>query len=189
MTQRALFTSLLATFLLASTAAAAQEIKNTSFGLPDGTRVLRHEGVVAAPLEDVWKTFTTADGLRTFLAPVVALDFRIGGKWEVSSDPKGRLGDANNIVNEVISFLPLEMISVRVVQTPANFSDPDVAKSVWTVYQFESQAADRTRVIVSMAGWKSGAAWDRVYAFFERGNAYTMGQLQRRFTEGPRRWD
>jgi hypothetical protein len=39
-----------------------------------------------------------------------------------------------------------------------------------------------------MVGWKAGADWDSTYAFFERGNSYTMLQLQKRFVEGPKRW-
>jgi len=188
MTLNRLMGRAVATFLLGTTTAAAQEVKNTSFAMSNGDRVLRQEAVVAAPLEEVWKTFTTADGLRTFLAPMVSLDFRIGGKWEVSADSKAQLGDPKNIVNEVISFLPMEMISVRVAQPPSTFAHPEVARSVWTVYQFERLGTDRVRVIVSMVGWKDGADWDSTYAFFERGNAYTMLQLQKRFVEGPKRW-
>ena len=44
---------LLAALPLASSAVVAQEIKNASSRLPDGTRILRHEGVVAAPR---WRT-------------------------------------------------------------------------------------------------------------------------------------
>ena len=188
MTVRALAIHVLAAMSLMATPVHSQDVTNASFVLPGGERVLRHEGVLAAPLEEVWKTFTTADGLRTFLAPVVALDFRIGGKWEVSADPHGQLGDPGNIVNEVISFLPLSMISVRVARPPSTFRHPEIVTQVWTVYQFERVGADRTRLTVSMAGWKTGTDWDETYAFFERGNAYTMAQLQKRFTDGPKRW-
>ena len=188
MTLNRLMGGAVVTLLLGTATAAGQDVRNTSFAMPNGDRVLRQEAVVAATLEEVWKTFTTADGLRTFLAPMVSLDFRVGGKWEVSADPNAQLGDPKNIVNEVISFLPMEMISVRVTQAPSTFAHPEMAKSVWTVYQFERLGADRVRVIVSMVGWKAGSDWDSTYNFFERGNAYTMRQLQTRFVEGPKHW-
>jgi hypothetical protein len=112
------------------------------------------------------------------MAPVVSLDFRPGGKWEASYDPKARLGDASNILNEVVTYLPQKMLAIRVVRTPPDFRHPEVAKSVWTVMEIDDLGYGRTRVTISMAGWKSGPEWDAVYRFFEWGDAQTLQQLQ-----------
>jgi uncharacterized protein YndB with AHSA1/START domain len=168
--------------------ASAQEVKNTSYTLSSGERILRHEAVVEAPLDTVWRTLTTTDGLRSFLAPVVAIDLRVGGRWEASYNSTRQLGDSANIVNEVVTYLPPEMLTVRVIHTPPSFLHPDVAKSLWTVYQLQSVTERQTRVVVSMVGWKAGPDWDAVYRFFDRGNAFAMAELQRRFTNGPHRW-
>lgn len=174
--------------LLCGVVVSAQGVKNASYTLPSGERVLRHEVIVDAPLDTVWRIMTTSDGLRSFLAPVAAIDFRVGGNMETSYSPNGRLGDSTNIVNEVVTYLPNEMFTIRVVHTPPGFQHPDVAKSLWTVIQFQPASKRRTRVVVSMVGWNTGPDWDAVYRFFDRGNAYTVAELQRRFITGPRRW-
>lgn len=174
--------------LLCGAVVSAQGVKNASYTLPSGERVLRHEAIVDAPLDTVWRTLTTSEGLRTFLAPVAAIDFRVGGRWEASYRPGSKLGDSTNIVNEVVTYLPMEMFTVRVVQTPPGFQHPDVAKGLWTVYQLQPASDQRTRVVLSMVGWNAGEDWDAVYRFFDRGNTHAMAELQRRFIRGPRHW-
>ena len=62
------------------------------------------------------------------------------------------------------------MLSIRVARTPPGFAHGDVAKAVWTVIEIADLGQGRSRVSTSMCGWKTGADWDAVYAFFEQGN-------------------
>ena len=163
-------------------------VSDTSFVLPDGQRILRHEVSVHASLAEVWQVFTTSEGLRSFAAPIATIDLRIGGLWEATYDLNGRLGVDTNILNEVISFLPMEMLSIRIARTPPGFPHPEVVKDIWTVIQFKAEGERRVRVITSMVGWKSGAAHEAVYNLFQRGNAHTAQWLYERFENGPRKW-
>ena len=180
----------LATLLILSTVgrASAGDVKDTSYALPSGDRVLRHEGIVRAVPMEVWKAFTTGEGLRSFAAPVADIDLRIGGLWEASYDPTRKIGDPGNIRNEVLSYLPGRMLSIRVREAPPRFPHPDIAKSVFTVILFEAAAADATRVEISMLPYKRGEGWDDIYGFFEYGNPIVLGHLQRRFESGPIDW-
>jgi uncharacterized protein YndB with AHSA1/START domain len=178
------------TVLLLSLAASghAQAVRNTSYVAPSGQRVLRQEGELEASVDTVWRILTTTEGLRSFLAPAVWIDFRPGGRWETAHNAGAQQGDSGNIVNEVLAYLPNEMFAVRVVQATSTFVHPEIAKQVWSVYQLQPAGDRRTKLTVSMVGWPSGPAADSVYQFFERGNAFTMRQLQQRITNGPRRW-
>ena len=159
-------------------AATPAPVRLTSYVSAAGDRVLRHEVDVNAPPSVVWKAFTTSEGLRGFVAPVAAIDLQIGGKWEASYDPKARLGDPGNIINEVISYVPERMLSIRVARTPAGFEHSDIAKAVWTVIEITDLGQGRSRVSTSMCGWKTGADWDAVYAFFEQGNTTVAEHLR-----------
>jgi uncharacterized protein YndB with AHSA1/START domain len=153
-------------------------VRLTSYVSASGDRVLRHEVDVDAPASAVWQAFTTSAGLRGFAAPVAAIDLRLGGIWEASYDPKGHLGDAANIINEVISYVPERMLSIRVARTPPGFAHGDVAKAVWTVIEIADLGQNRSRVSTSMCGWRAGADWDAVYAFFEQGNTIVAERLR-----------
>jgi uncharacterized protein YndB with AHSA1/START domain len=162
-------------------------VTNTSYVTPTG-RVLRHEATIPAPVEAVWLALTTTEGLKSFMAPVISLDFRIGGRWEASYDPRAKLGDPENIINEVICYLPMEMLSIRILSAPSGFPGVEAAKQLWTVMQLRDLQEQGVRVSVSMLGWQEGADWDTVYALFTFGNEYTLGKLYQRFTEGPMQW-
>jgi len=169
---------------IAPAAPADDEVKETSFRLTDGSRVLRHEAIVAAPREQVFAAFTTSEGLRSFAAPVVAIDLRIGGDWEATYDPHRKLGAPGNIHNEVLAFLPPEMLTIRVREAPPRFPHPEIVRQVWTVIQLEDAGNGRTRVVISMLPYRDGADWDVVYELFRRGNAIVMRHLQDRFATG-----
>jgi uncharacterized protein YndB with AHSA1/START domain len=168
---------------LVSSSTVAQGVRNTSYTLASGGRVLRQEGELPAPVDSVWRVLTTSEGLQSFLAASVWFDLRIGGRWETAHSADAVRGDPGNIVNEVLAYVPNEMLAVRVVQATPNFVHPEIAKQAWTVYQLQALDERRTKLTVSMLGWPSGAAADSVYRFFERGNAYTMRQLQQRFSK------
>ena len=159
-------------------------VRLTSYVSAAGDRVLRHEVDVNAPPSAVWQAFTTSEGLRGFVAPVAGIDLRLGGRWEASYDPKAHLGDAGNIINEVISYVPERMLSIRVARTPPGFEHGDVAKAVWTVIEISDLGQGRSRVSTSMCGWKPGADWDAVYTFFEQGNTVVSERLRDYLSKG-----
>jgi len=157
-----------ALFLLAG-AAAAQ--------IPDA---LVHEGIVAAPIEKVWASWSTSDGLRSWLAPHAAIDLRIGGLMRANYRADGSLDDPGTIENTVLSFDPYRMISIRVSRAPEGFPFPNAVYDMWTVLYFEPVSAAETRVRVVANGFTDTDESRNMRAFFEQGNAMTIRQMQDR---------
>lgn len=137
--------------------------------------------VVAAPLDAVWAAWTTGDGLRSWLAPHAEIDLRIGGRMRSNYNAQGTLDDPQAIENVVLSFEPQRMISIRVAKAPANFPFPNAIGEMWTVLYFEAAGRNATRVRVVGMGFNGSDESQRMRAFFERGNATTLEQLQRHF--------
>lgn len=144
--------------------------------------------VVDASLDSVWKAYTTAKGLRTFVAPVVDIDLRVGGIREASYDPDARVGDDGNILNEFLAYLPQEMLAMRVKRTPTGFPFPEVVKELWTVIHLDELGERRVRVTATMLGFEAGEPWDTLYETFERDNATELRRLVERFDSGPVNW-
>lgn len=99
---------------------------------------------------------------------------------------RGSLGDPQTIENTVLSFDPKRMLSIQVSGIPAGFPFPGAIRHMWTVVYLDPVGADRTRVRVVGLGFRPDAESRRMRAFFERGNAVTLQQLQRRFPATPR---
>ncbi len=142
--------------------------------------------IVEAPVNAVWAAWATSDGLRSWLAPHADIDLRVGGLMRTNYDAKGSLGDSKTIDNRILSLDPGRMLSIQVSKTPDNFPFTDAIQHMWTVVYFEPLGRNRTRVRVVGLGFRPDAESQRMRAFFDRGNAVTLQQLQRHFPARPR---
>lgn len=160
---------------------------NTSYVTADGEKVLRHEIIVNAPLQEVWRAFTTTEGLKEWRTPTVRIDFQRGGKLYQHFRKGATLQDDDTIINNILSYLPMVMISFDV---PTHLVNPMVGEEnrLWSVIQFKELGKNRVQVVESVLGWREGTEWDKAYAFFERGNAFLLNCLQTRFATGPTDW-
>jgi hypothetical protein len=166
----------------------AARVKRTSFVSPSGERVLRHEVIVSATLQEAWDSMTTSEGLMSFMAPVVRVELKTGGLFQSSYKVGSKLGDPGTITNHVLSYVPLEMFSIKVNLTDQFPAEPREAGTLFSVLTFQKTDDRHVKVAEAMVGWKQGPDWDKVYGFFDWGNSYTLGQLCKRFEEGPVDW-
>jgi uncharacterized protein YndB with AHSA1/START domain len=186
MRSRAGRTLLAASLVMAwsGTQAAAQEVENTSYRTADGGHVLQHRIVIPASLDSIWWAFTTTEGVQSWAVPLAHVDFRLGGIWESSYQPGARIGDAGNIRNRFISFLPRRMISMQAIDAPPGFPHPDLLPELFTVMEFQPLGEAGVRVTVSGVGYRTGQEYDAIRSLFDQGNAWSLQQLHRRFTKG-----
>jgi hypothetical protein len=98
-------------------------------------------------------------------------------------DSKGRIGDPKTIENTIISYDPERMLSMRVTKPPEGFPFPDVVKGMWTVIYLEAAGPRATRVRFVGLGFGGDEESQKMRAFFDRGNAYTLKKLQERFAQ------
>lgn len=163
---------------------------DTSFVAPNGERVQRLEIVIPnVTPEQVWEAVSTSAGLRTFVAPVAEVQMKSGGRYFTNYDPAARIGDPGTVLNTVLTYVPLEMVAIHVrLGTkifPASVAEADQLSAIM---QIKDLGNGSVRVSEIMTGWQSGEDWDKVYKFFQTGNAYVLGQLYKRFAVGPRVW-
>jgi uncharacterized protein YndB with AHSA1/START domain len=173
---------------LAQAPSPAADVRDESYVAPDGTRVLRQSLDVPATPRDVWDAFTTTEGVRSWAVPVAHVDFRLGGIWESTYDLDGRIGAPGNIKNQILSYVPLRMVSFQAIAAPPTFPFRDLLKDIFTVVEIDDQSPGLVRVTVSMMGYRTGEGYDTIYRHFAAGNAYSLRQLKRRFVEGRRQW-
>lgn len=174
--------------LLISPAAQAETVADCSRVEASRERTLCFETVLPADLAAVWALWAEPAQLRTWLAPVATIDLRPGGMMEAAYDPAGRLGDDANILNRVVAVAPWQSFAIQVARAPPGFPHPDEVRELVTFIEFEPVGASSTRVRVSMLGYREAPAYDALYAFFARGNAWTLEKLRERVVDGPVNW-
>lgn len=176
MTRRPEF-AILVTFFAAALLATAPLV-----AAPEPTR---HEAVLDAPPAELWRLWTTGEGLREWLAPLAEIELRLGGEMRTRYDARGTLGDAGTIVNRILAFEPERMLTLQVARPPAGFPFPQEVLAMWTVIDLEPvDGGARTRLRVTGLGFGDGEAFAGLRAFFDRGNAATIEQLAARLRAG-----
>ncbi|MGI9101672.1 MAG: SRPBCC family protein [Terriglobales bacterium] len=162
---------------------------DTSFVTRDGERVLRQEIVLPATADQVWEAVSTSAGLRGWVAPVTDVEMKTGGHYYTNYRVGSKIGDPGTIYNSVLAYVPQQMVAIHVkLGTPPFPEGVASADRLNAILQIQSLDEGHVRVSETMVGWQNGDEWDRVYKFFQTGNAYTLGQLLKRFTVGPRQW-
>jgi hypothetical protein len=163
---------------LAPMVCSAQTVTNTSYVTSTGEKVLRIECTIPARPDDAWRLFTTANGLRQWAAPVVAIDLRVGGNILTNYDKSKSVHDPGSIQLHIINYLEDQMITlkVRLNETfPAKIRRED--GNLQEIIQLQDLGNGSTRITSSMIGWGIGPEWDKAYQFFAAGNAWSYQQL------------
>ena len=150
---------------------------------PAGAPSFVNEGVVAAPIEDVWKTWSTSEGYRSLGVALADVDLRLGGLIRSRYGADGTLGDEQTIENEIIAYEPPRMIAIRIHKTPANFPFKEAWKHTWTVVTLTPVDGNRTNIRVASLGFGSDPESLAMRRFFERGNEQTIKTLIARFAK------
>jgi uncharacterized protein YndB with AHSA1/START domain len=141
---------------------------------------LVHEAIINAPTAEVWRLWTTSEGLQSWMVARADIDLRVGGLMRTRYED-GTLGDDQTIVNRVLSFEPERMLSIQVQQAPAGFKFPRAVGEMWTVIYFQPLEPGMTNVRIVGMGFREDEESRAMREHFARGNAWTLEQLQKKF--------
>jgi uncharacterized protein YndB with AHSA1/START domain len=148
----------LALAMATSSVVAPASMKAAPAGAAD--KVLVIEVVVPAPIGEVWKAFTTSEGLSTWLTSNAVVDLREGGEW-TAHFPGGSTGGGT-----ILSFVPEKELVLSAL-APDKF--PTVrATRTKARFQFEAKG-DSTVVRLTQTGWKEGEEWVKAYEYLTSG--------------------
>jgi hypothetical protein len=144
-----------------ATSGLSAEVRDTSYVTASGERVLRIETDVAAPVEEVWKAFATAEGLSRWLAADLAVDLRVGGSVTPRNTASGRIGTTGVATLDLVTFRI--HLDDRFSETIREDDD-----RLQEIVRLVPAGTNGTRVVTSMVGWGTGRIWDDAYAFFRK---------------------
>ena len=140
-----------------------------------------NEGVVPAPIDEVWKVLTTSEGYKALGPALAVVDLRVGGTIRSRYRADGTLGDAETIENVILAYEPPTMIAMRIQKTPATFQFKEAWKKPWTVTTLTPVDGGQTHIRTTSLGYGSDEESLAMRRFFERGNQQTIETLRRHF--------
>ena len=136
-----------------------------------------YETEIDADIDAVWEAFTTQEGLRSWMAPLVEIDLAVGGKMRANYNPEGEIGDSTTIENTILCFDPRRMLSLKVAKFPEGFPFEEAAKETWSVFYFEALPSSRTKITVVGLGYTDSEDSQRMRGFFATANQHSLDKL------------
>jgi uncharacterized protein YndB with AHSA1/START domain len=140
-----------------------------------------NEGVVDAPVEEVWKVFATSEGYKVLGPALAEVNLAVGGTIRSRYRADGTLGDAETIENTILAYEPPAMMALRISKTPASFPFKNAWQQTWTVITLAPLEGAKTLVRGASLGYGTDVESAAMRRFFEDGNQITVDTLQRHF--------
>jgi len=136
--------------------------------------------VINAPVEEVWKAWTTTAGIESFFAPKAAkVDPVPGGAFELwfgLNNPEGSRGSEGCLFHSV---RPMEQL---VFEWNAPPDLPTIRRLRTLVYlDFKPLPGDRTELTLRNFGYGDGPDWAKARAYFEKAWPGVVGNLEKKY--------
>jgi len=141
---------------------------------------------VKAPVAEVWKAWTTSEGIVSFFAPEARVQARPDGPFVIIIDPYAPPGLQGADDMRVLAVETERLLSFTWNAPP---SLPEARQQRTVVVLRFTPDVEGTRLTLSHLGWGSGGEWPKARAYFERAWPNVLRQLQQRFETGkPQDW-
>jgi len=149
-------------------------------------RAIDEKIVVKAGVDEVWKAWTTSEGIKTFFAPDARVELRVDGPFQIYINPFGEPGMKGADDMRIIGFQEKKMLSFN-WNAPPSLPEARKQRSV-VIVRFTSRGDQLTEVSLHHVGWGDGGEWDKAFLYFSKAWPVVLKNLARRFEEGPRDW-
>lgn len=149
-------------------------------------RALNKEVVVKATLDQVWAAWTTREGIISFFAPDARIEARVGGAFQIHFDPLAEPGAKGADDMRFLALQPQRMISFD-WNAPPSLPQARQQRS-FVIVRFTPVDEQNTRVTLHHVGWGDGGEWDKAYTYFNNAWDAVLGNLRKRFEQGPQDW-
>lgn len=128
-------------------------------------RVIRKEITLPAPVDKVWKAWTTEQGIKSFFATKCKIDMRVGGAYEIYFDTEAKPGQQGSEGCTILAIQPQKLLSFTWNAPPHM---PEARKQFTHVtIRFMPEGEDVTTLLLCHDGWGEGGEWDKAYTYFD----------------------
>lgn len=149
-------------------------------------RAIDKEVVVPATPEQVYRAWTTREGIVGFFAPDAEIDARPGGAFHIFINPLAEPGMKGA---DDIRYMALQSPSMVSFDWNAPPSIPEIRRQrTFVVVRIAPAGEGMARVTLHHTGWGTGGEWDRTYAYFDRAWGNVLANLHKLFATGPMDW-
>jgi uncharacterized protein YndB with AHSA1/START domain len=145
--------------------------------------VLLKERSINAPVGEVWRAWTTKEGLEAFLCEQATVELRPGGSYEVLFAVEAPEGQRGSEGCQVVDIIPEKRLTFTWNSPP---SLPEVRNQRTNVIVELTASEDglQTSVRLLSIGWGTGEQWQASYRYFEAAWSTVFDWLEASFENG-----
>lgn len=128
----------------------AHQVRPERYVADQSDKVIIKDVTIPAPVVEVWRVWTTNEGLKSFFSPNARVELRPGGPMEVyflMDQPYGLQGSEDC---RILSYIPERMLSFE-WNAPPDFGPLRDIRTIVVIF-FESISADETRLLFHHRG-------------------------------------
>ena len=147
--------------------------------------ILVQELTVSAPVEEVWRAYTTAEGWTAWAAPKAEIDLRVGGT--IRTAYQGDIGGDSTNTLHIVNYVPERLLTLK---AELSASWPQIMQSdadkLSNVVLFDEVAAGVTRIQSFGIGYTDAPEYDDLMGFFIKANEGLYQNLRAYLETGAR---
>ena len=149
-------------------------------------RAIDEKITVKANVDDVWKAWTTTEGIKTFFAPDGNVELRVDGPFQIHINPFGEPGMKGADDMRIIGFQEKKMLTFT-WNAPPSLPEARKQRTV-VIVRLISRGEALTDVTLHHVGWGEDGEWDKAYEYFGKAWPGVLKNLKKRFDDGPVDW-
>ena len=118
--------------------------------------------------QNLYRQWTTHEGLKSFFSSDNLIELRIGGAFEIyflTDSPYGTKGSEGC---KILSYVPDRQLTFSWNAPPSLPVMRNAEHYTWVVLDFIPVEEGRTKVILTHAGWPHDGSWQPMYEYFDR---------------------
>ncbi|MGS2727136.1 SRPBCC family protein [Psychroserpens sp. BH13MA-6] len=140
--------------------------------------VLIQELTVKAPIDSVWKAYTTKKGWENWAVPLAEVDLKVGGVIKTNYNEQGKIGDSTTIVTHIINYVPNKLLTLQAEITDnfPEFMKKD-AKDFYNIIYFDELENGQTTIKSFGIGYKNSPKYLALMNYFIPANEKTLMKL------------
>ncbi len=125
---------------------------------------IKCEITIDAPVHEVWKAWTTEEGIKSFFAPDCKIELKVDGAYEMYFLPDAAYGSKGGENNTILAFQENKMLSFT-------WNAPPVLSQVrgqktHVLVTLNELYEGKTHLVLTHDGWGEGGEWDKAFEYF-----------------------
>lgn len=137
--------------------------------------VLIQELSVKAPIDSVWKAYTTKEGWENWAVPLAEIDLKVGGFIKTNYIESG---DTTTIKMNIVNYVPKRLLTLQ-AEITEHFPEfmKDDAKDFYNVIYFDEAENGDTHIKSYGIGYKNNPKYLALLNYFIPANEQTLMNL------------